>query len=57
MIAFHDFNGAKASFLKAIKLSRDAILIKNFNTLLSSFKNENYIGDAYDEFRKAQTAE
>ena len=55
MIAFNDFEGAKASFLKAMKFSLDAVLMNNFNALLSSFKSENgNNGDVYDEFRKAQ---
>lgn len=55
-MAFDDFQGAKSAFLRAMKSSRDTILLNNFNKLLSSVKNKRDVaGDAYDEFRKAQT--
>jgi hypothetical protein len=53
MIAFRDYAGSKASFLKAMKLSpTDKILLQNFNKLL---RDNSETGDAFDEFREAQS--
>jgi hypothetical protein len=56
MIAFRDFEGARESFVKAMKFSTESvsdqqIILKNFNELLRVYdKNK----DAFDEFRREQ---